>query len=81
MQSQILMEASALRISHYSSISTGALLSTNKHWKSQFAFAKAWPSVNSHRRLVVKNVASKKQTQNKWEDSSPSIQETQGSQS
>ncbi|KAL8533667.1 hypothetical protein ACS0TY_009897 [Phlomoides rotata] len=74
MHSQILMEASALRISHSSSISSVALLSSNKHWKWQFAFKKAWPSINSHRCLVVKNVASKK----KLEDPSTSLEEKQG---
>ncbi|KAG6429770.1 hypothetical protein SASPL_107823 [Salvia splendens] len=66
------MEASALWISHSSSIPTTiALLSSNTRWKWQFAFNKNWPSIPSRRCFLVKNVASKKKP-------SPSIEQEQG---
>ncbi|KAK4430063.1 Alpha-1,4 glucan phosphorylase L-2 isozyme, chloroplastic/amyloplastic [Sesamum alatum] len=65
------MEASALWISHSSSVSGIALLSAcsgrNKLWKWQFSFKNPSPSVHSGRRFLVKNVASRKQTK-KLED-------------
>ncbi|KAI3467265.1 hypothetical protein Pfo_023928 [Paulownia fortunei] len=73
------MDASALRISHSSYISSIAVLtacSSNKHWKWHFAFKKTWPSIHSRRGFVVKNVASKKQTKN-LEDP-PALEEEQG---
>lgn len=74
------MEASALWISHSTSISGVALLSSNKKWKWQIAFKKNLPSIDSRRCFVVKNVASKKKTK-KLEDPSPSLEEEQGSKS
>ncbi|KAL0420904.1 UNVERIFIED_CONTAM: Alpha-1,4 glucan phosphorylase L-2 isozyme, chloroplastic/amyloplastic [Sesamum latifolium] len=66
------MEASALWISHSSSVSGIALLSAcsgNKLCRWQFSFKKPSPSVHSHsgRRFLVKNVASRKHTK-KLED-------------
>ncbi|KAK4403095.1 Alpha-1,4 glucan phosphorylase L-2 isozyme, chloroplastic/amyloplastic [Sesamum angolense] len=66
------MEASALWISHSSSVSGIALLSGcsgNKICRWQFSFKKPSPSVHSDsgRRFLVKNVASRKQTK-KLED-------------
>ncbi|KAL0336488.1 UNVERIFIED_CONTAM: Alpha-1,4 glucan phosphorylase L-2 isozyme, chloroplastic/amyloplastic [Sesamum radiatum] len=66
------MEASALWISHSSSVSGIALLSGcsgNKLCRWQFSFKKPSPSVHSDsgRRFLVKNVASRKQTK-KLED-------------
>ncbi|KAL0363867.1 UNVERIFIED_CONTAM: Alpha-1,4 glucan phosphorylase L-2 isozyme, chloroplastic/amyloplastic [Sesamum angustifolium] len=66
------MEASALWISHSSSVSGIALLSGcsgNKLCRWQFSFKKPSPSVHSDsgRRVLVKNVASRKQTK-KLED-------------
>ncbi|KAG6426222.1 hypothetical protein SASPL_110442 [Salvia splendens] len=63
------MEASALWISHSSSIPTTiALLSSNTRWKWRFASNKNWPSIHSRRCFLVKNVASKKKP-------SPSIEQ------
>ncbi|KAH6771196.1 Glycosyl transferase [Perilla frutescens var. hirtella] len=71
------MEASALWISHSTSVSSVGLLSRNKKWKWQFAFNKKWASIDSRRCFVVKNVASKNKTM-KLDGPSPSLEQEQG---